>query len=126
MNDIFEIYMCTQTCSHLFEQNKMQGSSCYIDVHEQLLRAHLGTCNVNSMCNTHGNTVQHTATHCIMCVRRLILRCNTLQLTATHCNSLQRTAMHCIIAYKCTPRYLSAISPLRWISFHIFRSLVDV
>jgi len=34
--------------------------------------------------STHGNTLQHTATHC-----------NTLQHTATHCNTLQHTATHC-------------------------------
>jgi len=35
-------------------------------------------------CNTQGNTLQHTATHC-----------NTLQDTATHCNALQHSMRGC-------------------------------
>ena len=37
-------------------------------------------------CNTHCNTLQHTATHC-----------NALQPTATHCNTLQHTTISCDI-----------------------------
>jgi len=41
---------------------------------------------------TYCNTLQHTATHCII----------TLQHTATHCNTLQHTATHYIITLEHT------------------------
>ena len=72
------------------------------------------TCNAAALCSTlqhtatHGNTMQHAATHCKNAASRCTTlhhtttRCNTRQHTVTHsntlqhtCNTLQRTAMPC-------------------------------
>ena len=46
-------------------------------------------------CLGHGNTLQHTATHCIT-RHHTATHGNTMQHTAAHCNTLQHTAAHCI------------------------------
>jgi len=51
-------------------------------------------------CNTHCNTLQHTATHCNRMGRASWPTCESChtyerQHTATHCNTLQHTATHC-------------------------------
>jgi len=48
----------------------------------------------NLDCNTHCNTLQHTATHCTT-PKHTATHCNTLQHTAAHCSTLQHTATHC-------------------------------
>ena len=45
------------------------------------------TLSLDTMCPTHSNTLQHTATHCNTI--------NTPQHTATHRNTSQHTASHC-------------------------------
>jgi len=56
-------------------------------------------------CNSHCNTLQHTAIHCNT-LQYTAIHCNTLQHTTTPCNSLQLTALHCNIlkltATQCT------------------------
>ena len=45
-------------------------------------------------CNTHCNTLEHTAAHC-NALQHAATHCDTLQYTVPHCNTLQHTATHC-------------------------------
>jgi len=88
-------HTCGRVMSHMWTSHVTHNTPGGPGKRDSSFRQHTAThCNT---CNTHCNTLQHTATQ-YETLQYNITHNNTLQQTATccniHCNTLQRTAIH--------------------------------